>query len=235
MSFCPSKDIHSVYLDGELPEMYKAEYESHLKICPECQKELENLKKIHGLFEADSKSISLNENYLDQSFDKLMVKMNYSKNTKQPERKFLSSIKYVIPTAAAAAIVALVVPLRLTSANGKVPQNSVNPVVASVSTAAASVPSATNVSVGGGKGVVISGNINESVLPSVTDRSVNPFIQSVSSNSGLMERRFYHDVDVFRPAFNEDKTIPIKITVPGMNSVVAEFYLPAPVITGHFE
>ena len=25
MSFCPSKDIHSVYLDGELPENYKAE------------------------------------------------------------------------------------------------------------------------------------------------------------------------------------------------------------------
>ena len=24
MSFCPSKDIHSVYLDGELPENYKA-------------------------------------------------------------------------------------------------------------------------------------------------------------------------------------------------------------------
>ena len=33
MSFCPSKDIHSVYLDNELPEVYKAEYEAHIAVC----------------------------------------------------------------------------------------------------------------------------------------------------------------------------------------------------------
>ena len=52
MSFCPSKDIHSVYLDGELPEVYKAEYESHLKICPTCQKELDKIKALRGIFQA---------------------------------------------------------------------------------------------------------------------------------------------------------------------------------------
>ena len=44
MSFCPSKDIHSVYLDGELPENYKAEYELHISHCEKCRKELEQLK-----------------------------------------------------------------------------------------------------------------------------------------------------------------------------------------------
>ena len=43
MSFCPSKDIHSVYLDGELPENYKAEYELHISHCEKCRKELEQL------------------------------------------------------------------------------------------------------------------------------------------------------------------------------------------------
>ena len=59
MSFCPSKDIHSIYLDNELPEIYKAEYEAHLKVCKACQKELDKLKAVHQLFDADSKSISL--------------------------------------------------------------------------------------------------------------------------------------------------------------------------------
>ena len=46
MSFCPSKDIHSVYLDGELPENYKAEYELHVSHCEKCRKELEQLKAV---------------------------------------------------------------------------------------------------------------------------------------------------------------------------------------------
>ena len=58
MSFCPSKDIHSVYLDNELPEIYKAEYEEHLKNCPQCQKELEKIRALHKMFTSDSVSIT---------------------------------------------------------------------------------------------------------------------------------------------------------------------------------
>ena len=33
MSTCPEKDIHSIYVDGELPENYIKQYESHLSSC----------------------------------------------------------------------------------------------------------------------------------------------------------------------------------------------------------
>lgn len=249
MSFCPSKDIHSIYLDNEMPDIYKAEYEAHLKNCESCQKELEKLKALHQLFKADSESISLNKQYLDQSFDRLMVKMNYSKHTKLTEKKQASGRKYFIPAAAAAAAVfALIIPVRINSSKinaapeQAVASTSAAPVMASTvasSVVSNDIPSnVRNVSVGGGKGVVISGNIHESVLPSAsigTGGTRNSFVQNVSNSA--IEKKLIQDVDVFRPGFIEDKTISIKITVPGMNAVpvTTEIELPVSVSTGQFE
>ena len=56
MSTCPENDIHSIYLDGELPEIYKAEYEAHLNNCIKCRTKLEQMKKIHEAFQYDSAS-----------------------------------------------------------------------------------------------------------------------------------------------------------------------------------
>ena len=75
MSFCPSKDIHSVYLDGELPENYKAEYELHISHCEKCRKELEQLKALHSLFQADSDSLKLDEHFMDESFQRLQINL----------------------------------------------------------------------------------------------------------------------------------------------------------------
>ena len=250
MSFCPSKDIHSIYLDNEMPDIYKAEYEAHLKNCESCQKELEKLRALHQLFKADSESISLNKQYLDQSFDRLMVKMNYSKHTKFTEKKPTAGIKYFIPAAAAAAVIALVVPLRLnssvknTASQQQVVASTASVAPTMVSTVASPMVASEipanvrNVSVGGGKGVVISGNIHESVLPSAsigTSGTNNSFVQNVSNST--IEKKLIQDVDVFRPGFIEDKTISIKITVPGMNAVpvTTEIELPVSVTTGQFE
>lgn len=243
MSFCPSKDIHSIYLDNEMPDIYKAEYEAHLKNCESCQKELEKLKALHQLFKADSESISLNKQYLDQSFDRLMVKMNYSKHTKFTEKKASSGIKYFVPLAAAAAAVfALIIPVRINSSKIN---TEAQPALASTASNANvatmvsnEIPSnVRNVSVGGGKGVVISGNIHESVLPSSigTNATRNSFVQNVSNTA--IEKKLIQDVDVFRPGFIEDKTISIRITVPGMNAVpvTTEIELPVSVTTGQFE
>lgn len=246
MSFCPSKDIHSIYLDNEMPDIYKAEYEAHLKNCESCQKELEKLKALHQLFKADSESISLNKQYLDQSFDRLMVKMNYSKHTKFTEKKASSGIKYFVPLAAAAAAVfALIIPVRINSSKINTEAqpalaSTASTVTANVATMVSNeIPSnVRNVSVGGGKGVVISGNIHESVLPSAsigTNGSRNSFVQNVSNTA--IEKKLIQDVDVFRPGFIEDKTISIRITVPGMNAVpvTTEIELPVSVTTGQFE
>ena len=71
MSFCLSKDIHSIYLDKELPENYKLEYEEHVKNCPECQKELNKLKLIHDALKSDSDSIKLDDDFLEKSYERL--------------------------------------------------------------------------------------------------------------------------------------------------------------------
>ena len=110
MSFCPSKDIHSVYLDGELPENYKAEYELHISHCEKCRKELEQLKAVSALFKADSDSL----NFMDESFQRLQIKMAYSRNIgKVPQKSPFKVISYVASGVAAAAVLALVLPVGL--------------------------------------------------------------------------------------------------------------------------
>ena len=59
MSICPNKDLHSVYLDNELPESYKAEYEKHVADCPKCQAELKKLKAVRNLFADDRNTLNL--------------------------------------------------------------------------------------------------------------------------------------------------------------------------------
>ena len=45
MYSCPTDDIHSVYIDNELPQNYVSDYENHLKVCPKCSAKVEQLKK----------------------------------------------------------------------------------------------------------------------------------------------------------------------------------------------
>lgn len=231
MSFCPTKDIHSIYLDNEMPENYKAEYEAHVKNCPSCQKELEKIRTLRELFETDAQTITPDNHYLDESYERLMIKMSYAKNTKKSdENKFKTGIRYFVPTAAAAAAVfAIVLPLK-----SNLTKNTTVPVqnIAHTSQIVSQMPAATNVSVGGGTGMVISGNINELVLPSNKGHRHYPngFSQNFNPNNPYnynFEGNFIPDFDVFKPDFDESKTIPIKITIPGMNSVspVSEFEL----------
>ena len=114
MSFCPSKDIHSVYLDGELPENYKAEYELHIEHCEKCRKELNQLKAVRSMFIADAESIKLDDHFMEDSFQRLQIKMAYSRNVgKVPQKSPFKIVSYVASGVAAAAVLALVLPLGL--------------------------------------------------------------------------------------------------------------------------
>jgi hypothetical protein len=242
MSFCPSKDIHSVYLDNELPEIYKAEYESHIASCPKCKAELEWLRGLRGLLTSDSASITPDEHFLDESYQRLMIKMSYAKNTGiKAERKInFRTITYAASGIAAAAILALVLPVRA----GKVPAGAAASVASAqisalgqnASTATSFTPAANNVSFNSGNEMVISGNINESVLSSHAHggRNAQAQIQNVSANAN--PGKIMKGVEVLRPDFDENETITIKITLPGMNSVpvTAEIQLPAEVMSGRF-
>ncbi len=119
MSICPSKDLHSVYLDNEMAESYRASYEKHLASCKKCQDELEKYKSLKKLFakekEAlDSKHFSQKE--LDDSYSILLTRMSYSKNvnlSKKPySQKIKTSLGYVIGAVAAVAAFVFVLPGR---------------------------------------------------------------------------------------------------------------------------
>lgn len=230
MSFCPTKDIHSVYLDNELPENYKAEYELHLKNCTACQKELERIKSLRNMLSADAKAITPDSHFMEQSFERLQIKMAYSKNSAKSKKTGVSNYKYYITAAAAAAVVALVVPLRLKSspvpANQEVPfavASAVNTVVPMTNVNNSTI-TANNVSFDSGRSVLVSGNIHETVLSSEAKRKdKTPFTKNVK------------EIEVLRPEL-EDETISIRITIPGVGTIpaVAEINLPMGVMTGRY-
>ena len=221
MSFCPSKDIHSVYLDNELPEVYKKEYEAHIAGCEKCRKELETIKALRNSLRSDSDSLTPDEHFMDQSYERLMLKMSYAKNTaRRSEKRSLHPAFFVPVAAAAAAVFALVVPLR--TAETVTPAGATG----SVSSSIVTIPTtANNVSFDSGKNVVVSGNIHETVNSSSRQTIDN---QVLSDN--------LREIDVLRPDFKED-AISIRISVPGMGEfpVFAEINVPRTVISGKFE
>lgn len=219
MSFCPSKDIHSVYLDNELPEVYKAEYEDHVKNCPACQKELNNLKAIRTALKADSDSIKIDDEFMEKSYDRLMIKMAYSKNSSRAHKESSVNWKYVSIAAAAAAVFAFVIPFGLKDT--PVVQNTA--LASSLAQLNSNVIAANNVSLGSGRNVLVSGNID----------TVNHSSTNMTGKSQLVETT--KDVEVLRPNL-EDETISIRISVPGLGDipVTAEINVPMDLISGNF-
>lgn len=227
MSFCLSKDIHSIYLDKELPENYKLEYEEHVKNCPECQKELNKLKLIHDALKSDSDSIKLDDDFLEKSYERLQIKMAYKNNVTKARRIGNVNIKYGLTAVAAAALFALVIPVTLNS-NKK---NSVTtqPALASVSSVSqisnsTSAIAANNVSINSGRNVLVSGNMVDTVIRPEA---------GIDNGKTLVKKA--KDVEVLRPEL-EDETISIRISVPGLGEipVVTEINLPMGTISGKF-
>lgn len=245
MSLCPNNDLHSVYLDGELPEQFKAEYENHVNNCPACQSELKKLSALRSVFASDAKTVTPDSHYLDESFARLQIKMSYSKNTvhHKPSNN-IKNFSYVAMAAAAAVAFAFIVPLRINA--GKNSASGANTAVASVpsfSSMPAYGTSVNNVSLNSGRSVVISGNIEGAVIPSVSsDVSSN-----VSMNNNTYSGHHHNprsrygsmiaDVEMFRPDFGEPASISIKVTFPGMGAgpIPSDLPLPENVITGNGE
>ena len=190
MYSCPTDDIHSVYLDGELPLSYVSEYEEHLKICEKCSAKLAKFKTMKELFKEDAKSVSPDQQFLDESYKRLLTKMSYSKNCRFvrqfPVQKVITGV-----AAAAAVLVAVVLPAKLIPSKNSSAANVAQLVPVER-------PQTTSIS---NKNIVINGNINDNLAQTVS--------------TGALKNTSLADVDVFRPDFHDSNTI--KITVPGMN------------------
>jgi hypothetical protein len=171
---------------------------------------------------------------MEDSFQRLQIKMAYSRNIgKVPQKSPFKIVSYVASGVAAAAVLALVLPLGLKSNQASSEASTVvtAPLIQSVKSVSA-VPvtavstnaslSANNVGYDSGRSVVVSGNIQNVVLSSEKQRKNSAsFARNVSG------------VDVLRPDF-QDEAISIKITVPGMGDfpVTTEINVPMELVSG---
>lgn len=113
MSICPENDIHSVYLDDELNSPYKEQYLEHLQNCSSCTEKLNKLKAIRNLLAEDSKKISLSEEQLSDSYQKLSSILKFRNITNKSTKSSFTFFNKVIPAMAAALIIAIVLPIRI--------------------------------------------------------------------------------------------------------------------------
>lgn len=239
MSFCPSDDIHSIYIDNELPDDYKKQYEAHVNNCPDCQRKLSLLKGVSALLRQDAVSVCPDRHYIDESFDRLQIKMSYRKNSFENGRKQKFNFIYFVG-AAAAVFVALIVPVRIaniqknqnngvyyvnpamtTVSSGSISQVPVNSVISSKLAGKSSFVN--NVAFDSRKSVVFSGNIHDNVFSSDSQNNPQSFARDVVNAA------------VLKPEL-EDNFISIRITIPGVGQipVTTEITFPLDVISGKF-
>ncbi|MBE6349247.1 MAG: zf-HC2 domain-containing protein [Spirochaetaceae bacterium] len=110
MYTCPNKDIHSLYIDNELAEPYKTQYEKHLVACDSCRKELQKQQQIHLFFKEDAHSLQYTEEKLDVNFEKLQERLKYRQVTQQKPSLFSYALKFA-PTIAAVVAFIFIFPL----------------------------------------------------------------------------------------------------------------------------
>ena len=222
MSTCPSNDIHSVYLDNELPETYVALYESHIKSCPKCAAKLASLRAVSAVFRSEADGMTLDKASLDKSWERLQVRLSYSKTTKRVYRFSEHDFRYAFSAAAAAAIFALIIPVRVLRSPSAVQTAAINPISRSTSVELAK------------NNVVINGNIEQprAFVPSLSDETygVNAeygtgFDVSLVAFDGARfdasrsGERQLEDVDLFRPDFASGSSLAIKIGIPEIGFV----------------
>jgi hypothetical protein len=240
MYSCPTDDIHSIYLDNELPKALAEEYEAHIQSCEKCAEKLESLRRIKNAFRADSEKIQFNDDFMDKSYERLLTKMSYAKTTKSVKvYKFpVEPVKWAV--AAAAVVVAAIVPLSITNRSKAQPETlaTITPV-----TRTQHVPISENQS------VIVDGNFDGNYgIPASTGGQYRYNGMGPENNVGpdrlrpprpprpqMNHRQLSSsltNVDVLRPEFDEPNKISIKINVPGLeeNDDSIEIKLPMNII-----
>ena len=222
MSTCPTKEIHSLYLDNELPQNHREQYEAHIASCESCKAQLEKLKAVRAVFQKDAEFISPDKKFMDESYERLMLKMKYSKNSGRSNfsKVNLRSWKIIVPAAAAVAVLALAIPLKLATGRAGVKTMS------ATSSIYSQVPSQVSEQL---ENVAFNG---ENVFGFTNSQDAR--ITNVSNSSGAAASKLIQDVEVFRPKFDgEEKTISIRITIPGNDDVPVTTEIEVPLdVTG---
>jgi hypothetical protein len=161
MSTSLEKDLHSVYIDGEMPESFVSQYESIVQEDSNEKARLEKMQRLHSLLQEDSNEKTVSEQFIEESFERLQTKMRYAKNislSSEPKSYITPFLKYASSFAAAAAVFAVVfIPIHYNSLS-KAKETAV---------AAISIIKGKEIEPIAKKDVVIDGNINKEDLPKV--------------------------------------------------------------------
>ena len=225
MSTCPTKEIHSLYLDNELPQNHKEQYEAHIAACDKCRAELEKLRAVRSVFQNDADAISPDKAFMDASYERLMLKMKYSRNsgrTRYSAKFNIRSWKIIVPAAAAVAILALAIPLKLASGRAGVKTMS------ATSSIYSQVPSQVTEHL---SSVAFD---SENAFDNAFGLNQDSLVTNVSNKPTAAASKLIKDVEVFRPNFDgEQKTISIRITIPGNDDVPVTTEIEVPLdVTG---
>ncbi|MBC6719047.1 hypothetical protein [Treponema sp. Marseille-Q4130] len=222
MSICPGNDIHSVYLDNELPETYVGTYEAHIKSCPKCAAKLAAFRAASAAFRSEADGMTLDKASLDKSWERLQVRLSYSKTTKRVYRFSEHNFRYAFSAAAAAAIFALIIPVRVLRSPSAAQTAAINPISRSTSVELAK------------NNVVINGNIEQphAFVPSRADETYGTnaeYRTAFDASFGAFDgarfdasrsgERQLEDVDLFRPDFTNGSSLAIKIGIPEIGFV----------------
>ena len=165
MSTSLDKDLHSVYIDGEMPESFVSQYESIVQADSKEKARLEKMQKLHALLQEDSDSMTVSDSFAEESFARLQTKMRYAKNvsfaggSSGEKKSFVTPfVKYASSFAAAAAVFAVVfIPIHYNSLS-KAKETAV---------AAISIMKQNTIEPIAKKDVIIDGNINKEDLSKV--------------------------------------------------------------------
>ena len=232
MYTCPTNEIRSLYLDNELPQNHKEQYEAHIASCEKCKASLEKLRTIREVFAKDAAAITPDDKFMDASFDRLMLKMKYSKTTSRTNgmsgmNSRSRAWKIAIPAIAAAAVLALVIPIGLGAGRHGVKTMS------ATSSIYSSVPpqvsqQLSSVSLGSENGFAFTEGVQDSFVTNVSNTN--------GSTANGAASKLIQDVEVFRPNFDsEEKTISIRITIPGNDDVPVTTEIEVPLdVTGQY-
>lgn len=234
MFTCPTNEIHSLYLDNELPQNHKAEYEAHVANCEKCQATLNKLRAIRGVFEKDAAAINPDKAFMDASYERLMLKMKYSKTSGRVYKPVSRVWKIAVPALAAAAVLALVIPIGLGSGGRGVKTMSATSSIYSQMPAQVS-EQLSNVALGAEDVFGFNGGVQK-VLPSSGFENQDVLVTNVGNTSGAAASNLIKNVEVFRPKFEGDeKTISIRITIPGNDDVPVTTEIEVPLdVTGQY-
>lgn len=97
MSTCPNEEFCCAFVDDEVSELSKKEFEEHLSKCERCKQVINRYRLLRASLVYDE----VPELNLDQSFEKLLLKRNSIK--KRPYRFFSTNMKYKIIAASTVA------------------------------------------------------------------------------------------------------------------------------------